>query len=224
MKSQFTGFRKSVMILLGGTAIATLAACTSPSETSETQTAPDSTVAESPAMSESPMTTAESPAGTTGADGTTGTTGTVGATGTVVEVASSDSEFSTLASALQAAGLTETLEQAGPYTVFAPTNEAFQALPPETLDALLRPENKAELERVLSYHVVPKAISSTQITAGEVPTVEGESITAKVDSATNSVEVNDATVTGTDISASNGVIHKIDKVLLPPDFDPATLK
>jgi uncharacterized surface protein with fasciclin (FAS1) repeats len=217
-------FRKVTIGLLSSVALATLAACSTPSETTS-ETAPDSTVAESPAAdssaAESPTT--DSPATGSTSDSTTGST-TETASGTVVDVAASESDFSTLASALSAAGLTETLSQAGPYTVFAPTNEAFNALPPETLQALLRPENKEALTRILTYHVVPQSVTSTQIASGEVPTVEGKPLTAQVDSASSSVKVNDATVTKADISASNGVIHAIDQVLLPPDFDPSQLK
>ncbi|MBD3883723.1 fasciclin domain-containing protein [Phormidium tenue FACHB-886] len=212
MNLQSSVFRKATIGLVSGVTLAVLAACSGPTETtSQAPTTSDSPVAESPTTTESPVTTAESPAGTS-------------AGGTVVEVASSNSDFSTLTSALQAAGLTETLSQGGPYTVFAPTNEAFNALPPETLQALLRPENKDALTRILTYHVVPQEVASTEISSGEVPTVEGKPVTAEVDTASSSVKVNDATVTQPDIAASNGVIHAIDKVLLPPDFDPTQLK
>ncbi|MBD2777121.1 fasciclin domain-containing protein [Iningainema tapete] len=135
--------------------------------------------------------------------------------GTIVDVASKNSSFSTLVKALKAAGLVETLSGQGPYTVFAPTNAAFAALPKGTLDKLLKPENKETLQKVLTYHVVSGNLKSSSLKSGDVTTVEGAS--AKVNVSNGRVRVNNATVTKADISASNGVIHVIDKVLLPPD-------
>jgi uncharacterized surface protein with fasciclin (FAS1) repeats len=140
--------------------------------------------------------------------------------GTIVEVAASNEDFSTLVAAVEAAGLVETLNGEGPFTVFAPTNEAFEALPPGVLDALLLPENQAVLTQILTYHVVQGAVTSDQITDGEVPTLEGQNITV---STADGVTVNGATVVTADVEASNGVIHVIDTVLLPPGVDPAAL-
>lgn len=140
--------------------------------------------------------------------------------GTIVEVAAGNEDFSTLVAAVQAAGLAETLSAEGPYTVFAPTNEAFAALPPGVLDALLLPENKDVLTKILTYHVVADAVTSDEITDGAVPTVEGQTVTV---STANGVTVNGATVVTADVPASNGVIHVIDAVLIPPDVDPAAL-
>ncbi|MGB3492466.1 MAG: fasciclin domain-containing protein [Elainellaceae cyanobacterium] len=137
--------------------------------------------------------------------------------GTIVDVAASDESFSTLVQAIEAAGLAETLAAEGPYTVFAPTNDAFAALPDGTLDQLLLPENQDLLIQVLTYHVVPAEVASADITAGPVATVEGSEVTLAVDEATGSVMVNEATVLIPDVQASNGVIHAIDQVLLPPD-------
>mgnify|MGYP001026370235 CR=1 FL=1 len=136
---------------------------------------------------------------------------------TVVSVASSDESFSTLVQAIEAAGLTETLAAEGPYTVFAPTNEAFEALPEGSLDQLLMPENQDLLTQVLTYHVVPAEVASADITAGPVETVAGSEINLAIDEATEGVMVNEAMVVTPDVQASNGVIHAIDQVLLPPD-------
>jgi uncharacterized surface protein with fasciclin (FAS1) repeats len=140
--------------------------------------------------------------------------------GTIVDIAASDENFSTLVAAVDAAGLVETLSGEGPFTVFAPTNDAFDALPEGVLDALLLPENEAVLTSILTYHVVAGEVTSDQITDGDVATVEGQNVTLSTE---GGVTVNDATVTTADIDASNGVIHVIDAVLLPPDVDPAAL-
>lgn len=137
------------------------------------------------------------------------------AAGTIVEVAASDDTFSTLVGAVQAADLVETLSAEGPYTVFAPTNEAFEALPDGVLDQLLQPENKEALAQLLSYHVIPQEVPSSAVAPGEVDTAAGVPLNIAVDGST--VTVNEATVIQTDIEASNGVIHAVDQVILPPD-------
>jgi uncharacterized surface protein with fasciclin (FAS1) repeats len=117
--------------------------------------------------------------------------------------------------AVKAAGLVETLKGPGPFTVFAPTDAAFAALPPGTLTTLLKPENKAKLVAILTYHVVPGKVLSSDI-AGKIvtpKTVEGE--TLDINATGPTVKVNDATVIKADVVADNGVIHVIDKVLLP---------
>jgi uncharacterized surface protein with fasciclin (FAS1) repeats len=139
---------------------------------------------------------------------------------TIVEVAAGNEDFSTLVAAVEAAGLVETLSGPGPFTVFAPTNEAFEALPEGVLDALLLPENQPTLTKILTFHVLPDEVTSDEITDGEVETVEGQSVTL---STAEGVTVNEATVIIPDVPASNGVIHAIDAVLIPPDVDPATL-
>lgn len=136
--------------------------------------------------------------------------------GTIVEVAAGNESFSTLVQAIEAAGLAETLSAAGPYTVFAPTNDAFAALPEGTLDQLLQPENQETLAQILTYHVLPLEVPAADVMPGDVETVAGAPITITVDDAGN-VMVNEATVVQTDVEASNGVIHVIDQVLLPPD-------
>ena len=135
--------------------------------------------------------------------------------GTVVEVAAGNPDFSTLVTAVKAAGLVETLSGAGPFTVFAPTNEAFAALPPGTLDDLLQPENKEKLAAILTYHVIAGDYMSGDL-AGQtmsVTTVNGADVAID---ATDGVNVGGATVIAADVAADNGVIHAIDKVLLPP--------
>jgi uncharacterized surface protein with fasciclin (FAS1) repeats len=138
----------------------------------------------------------------------------------IVAIASGNEDFSTLVAAVAAAGLVETLQGEGPFTVFAPTNDAFAALPAGLVDKLLLPENKDLLVKILTYHVVSGAVMAADVTAGDVPTVEGQNITITTDMG---VKVNGANVVTTDIVASNGVIHVIDAVILPPDVDPSAL-
>ncbi|HEY9737154.1 MAG TPA: fasciclin domain-containing protein [Trichocoleus sp.] len=134
---------------------------------------------------------------------------------TIVDIAAGSEDFETLVAAVEAAGLTETLSGEGPFTVFAPTDEAFEALPEGALEALLLPQNQALLAQILTYHVVPGAVTSSDLTEGEVATVEGSDVTVSLG---DSVMVNDAMVTTPDIEASNGVIHVIDKVIIPPSL------
>jgi uncharacterized surface protein with fasciclin (FAS1) repeats len=131
---------------------------------------------------------------------------------TIVEIASAAGSFNTLTAALKAADLVSVLEGEGPFTVFAPTDEAFAALPEGTLEELLKPENKDKLVKILTYHVIADAVLSTDLKAGKVPTVEGSDVKIKLG---EGVKVNDAQVVKADIKASNGVIHVIDKVIIP---------
>jgi uncharacterized surface protein with fasciclin (FAS1) repeats len=128
----------------------------------------------------------------------------------IVDVAAKAGNFKTLVAAVQAAGLVDTLKGAGPFTVFAPTDEAFAKLPKARLDALLA--DKGALTKVLTYHVVPGKVMAANVKAGKVPTVNGQSITIKT---AGGVMVDGAKVVATDIAASNGVIHAIDSVILP---------
>jgi uncharacterized surface protein with fasciclin (FAS1) repeats len=132
---------------------------------------------------------------------------------TVVDIAAGNKELKTLTAALKAAGLEETLSGTGPFTVFAPTDKAFAALPPGTVDELLKPENKDKLVQLLTYHVVSGKLDAASLTSGDVPSLQGKPIAVKVQS--KKVMVNEATVTQADVPASNGVIHLIDKVILP---------
>ena len=148
------------------------------------------------------------------------TTTTETSVGTIVDVASGAGNFSTLVAAVTAADLVETLSGEGPFTVFAPTDEAFAALPAGVLDAPLLPENKAILAQILTYHVVAGKVMAADVTDGDVATVEGQTIAL---STANGVTVNGANVVAADVAASNGVIHAIDAVILPPGVDVAAL-
>jgi uncharacterized surface protein with fasciclin (FAS1) repeats len=128
----------------------------------------------------------------------------------IVDTAVAAGQFKTLATALQAAGLIETLKGKGPFTVFAPTDEAFAKIPKADLDALLK--DKAKLTAVLTYHVVPGKVMAKDVKAGKVKTVQGSELTIGT---TGGVTVDNAKVIKTDIAASNGVIHVIDSVVLP---------
>ena len=181
-----------------------LAGCSNTSATSDAASATTAASSEATAPSEAPMASSEAPM----------------AAGSIVDIASTTKDFSTLAAAVKAAGLVDTLKGTGPFTVFAPTDAAFAALPAGVLDALLLPENKDALAKILTYHVVPGEVMSGDIVDGDVATVEGQKITL---STANGVTVNDAKVIQADVMASNGVIHAIDVVLLPPDVDVAAL-
>ena len=119
-----------------------------------------------------------------------------------------------MTAAIQAGGLTATLEGQGPFTVFAPTDQAFSTVPAATRQQLLQPQNRKTLTRLLSYHVVPGDLSSSQLNPGAVKTLEGQTLTVQTGS---QVTVNNAKVTQPDIQASNGVIHVIDRIIVPPD-------
>ena len=131
----------------------------------------------------------------------------------IVAVAMQAGIFKTLCAAVGAAGLAETLQGAGPFTVFAPTDEAFAKLPKGTVETLLKPENKAKLGAILTYHVVAGKVMAADVKTMKAKTVNGQELDVKV--AHGTVTVNNATVTSTDVAASNGVIHVIDNVLLP---------
>ena len=131
----------------------------------------------------------------------------------IVDVAASNKSFSTLVAAVKAAGLVETLKGEGPYTVFAPTDEAFAKLPKGTLESLLKPENKEKLVAILTYHVVPGKVMAKDVKSGKVKTASGSSFKMKVSK--KGVWVDNAKVVSTDVKADNGVIHVIDTVILP---------
>lgn len=131
----------------------------------------------------------------------------------IVDTAVQAGEFKTLTTALKAAGLVETLKGPGPFTVFAPTDAAFAKLPKGTVESLLKPENKAKLTQILTYHVVPGKVLSSNLKTGKVKTVEGESVNVMLEG--KKVEVNKSYVTMADVVADNGVIHAIDTVLMP---------
>ena len=132
----------------------------------------------------------------------------------IVQVAAATPDLSTLVTALEAADLVSTLEGEGPFTVFAPTNEAFDALPAGELDRLLEPANKEELATILKNHVVSGEVMSSDLSDGQqVETLAGETVTVSIDGDT--VKIGDATVSQADVEASNGVVHIIDTVILP---------
>jgi len=132
----------------------------------------------------------------------------------IVDTAVAAGSFKTLTAAIQAAGLTDTLKGKGPFTVFAPTDDAFAKLPAGTVDNLLKPENKEKLVAILTYHVVPGRVTAAQVSKmTEAKTVNGKELAIRTDM--GHVMINDATVTKADIECSNGVIHVIDTVLIP---------
>lgn len=195
--------RRTTLVAVAAAAALTLAACSSSSDDTTNSDPAASEAAAVADEAESEM-ASEAPAGA----------------GTIVDIASTTDGFGTLVAAVQAAGLGETLAGEGPFTVFAPTDEAFAALPAGLVDALLLPENKDALAKILTYHVVPGTVMAADITDGEVATVEGQNVTL---STADGVTVNGAKVVQADIVADNGVIHVIDAVILPPDVDPAAL-
>lgn len=133
---------------------------------------------------------------------------------TIVETAVEAKGFNTLVAAVKAADLAELLSSEGPFTVFAPTDEAFAALPDGTVESLLKPENKGKLVSILKYHVVPgKVMAKKVVTLDEAKTAQGSTVAIEVEDGT--VMINDAKVVKADIGCSNGVIHVIDKVILP---------
>lgn len=133
----------------------------------------------------------------------------------IVDTAVGAGEFTTLAAALEAAGLVSALKEKGPFTVFAPTDAAFAKLPAGTVEHLLKPENRQQLVDILTYHVVPgKLMAADVVGLDEAKTVNGKMIDVQAEG--GAVKVNDVSVTATDIPASNGVIHVIDRVILPP--------
>ena len=179
-----------------------------------------------PTTSPTPSTTPSSPplevpvtptpgSGTGTPSPTPGTGGTQGKN--LVSVVQGNSQFSKLGQALKSAGLISTLQGPGPFTIFAPTDAAFAKLPQDAVRDLFKPENKEVLVKILRYHVVQGNLPSSGLKSGELKTIEGGPINVKVDSG-KGVMVNDAKVVQPDIKASNGVIHAIDNVILPPDL------
>lgn len=132
----------------------------------------------------------------------------------IVQLAAGNDTFSTLVAAVTAGDLVETLSGEGPFTVFAPTNAAFAALPEGTVETLLMPENKALLQKILTYHVVSGSVTSGDLAAGTVPTVQGSNIMVSLD---DGVQINGANVIAADVMLSNGVIHVIDEVIMPAE-------
>ncbi|MCF2148298.1 fasciclin domain-containing protein [Desmonostoc muscorum LEGE 12446] len=205
MKATKSIVKKAFFNIVGISTLVALSACTEP--TRETPIATIPPVTQTPITTPSPLI----PTPTT--------------TPNLAELAKSavaQGQFQTLIKAVGAAGLNEQLTAPGPYTVFAPTDAAFSALPKATLDKLLQPANKEQLVRLLAYQVIPGRITSQELTSGQVKTVEGTPVKITVDPTTKTITVNNAKVTQPDIPASNGIVHIVDRVILPPNF-PASL-
>ena len=202
--------KKSRLAAVAALALASGLVLTACSSSSDEAAAPEPTASEAAAIADEADAMADD----------AGTAENAAAPGTIVDIATGAADFSTLVAAAQAAGLVETLNGEGPFTVFAPTDEAFAALPPGLVDALLLPENKDVLAKILTYHVVPGTVMAADIADGDVATVEGQNVTL---STMDGVTVNGAKVIQADIVASNGVVHVIDAVIVPPDVDPAAL-
>lgn len=184
-----------------------IAACASPTTQTPEAVQP---VPESPAATQPGTGATTSPSPTTGAAQTSGN---------IVEVATATPSLSTFASVVGQANLGDTLDDNGPFTVFAPSNEAFNAIPAQTRERLLQPENRQVLRQVLTNHVVQgQQLTAAQIQPGSVQTVAGNSVNIQVPQP-NQVTVGTATVTQPDLIASNGVIHVIDEILLPPNLN-----
>ncbi len=166
-----------------------------------------------PVSSGKPITTSQDkPAGKPAAPGKTP----AATAGNIVDLASSNKNFSKLVAAVKAAELVEAFSGTGPYTLFAPTDAAFAQLPAGTLEKLLKPENKASLQKVLKYHVISGAVMAADVKTGKVDSAEGSAL--NIIASKGSVTVGGAKVVKADNVASNGVIHVIDKVLLPPSL------
>jgi uncharacterized surface protein with fasciclin (FAS1) repeats len=133
----------------------------------------------------------------------------------IVETAAANGSFTTLVAAAKAAGLVDTLKGPGPFTVFAPTDEAFKKLPAGTVENLLKPENKTQLTKVLTYHVVPGKVMASDVKGKTTTAKTVEGSTVAIDASGSAVKVDNATVSKADVTASNGVIHVIDTVIMP---------
>ena len=196
MKKQF------LSLLMAVTFVATISACNSSSTDSETQ---DSTMMDSTSMASDDMMSGE---------GVEVGGAMMVPSKNIVENAVGSSDHTTLVAAVTQAGLAETLSGTGPFTVFAPTNAAFGAVPKATLDNLMKPEMKADLTKILTYHVVPGALKAADLSDGqELTTVQGQKL--KVSVKDGKVMIDGATVTIADVISSNGVTHVIDAVLMP---------
>jgi uncharacterized surface protein with fasciclin (FAS1) repeats len=197
--------RKTLIgITLGALMLPVLAACsgqnTTQGQPTTTEPVPDTTtapVSPAPGVQGSPASGGQSSANN------------------VVDLIDKNPSLRTLASTIDKADLQDTLKQSGPYTIFAPSDGAFAALPAATRERLLKDENRALLRQILTYHVVPGSITSGQLKSGQVKTQSGGTVNVQVDGA--KVKVNQSQVTQPDIQASNGVVHIIDRILLPPN-------
>lgn len=203
--------RNSIRLVTVGAvaSLIALSACGSDSDEATPEEAAETVVSE--AVADEETATSE-----VMADEETATSDVAAAAGDIVETAINAGSFGTLVAAVEAAGLVETLTGPGPFTVLAPTDDAFAALPAGLVDCLLLPENQEALGAILTYHVISGAVMSGDLTAGDVPTVQTENVTVDL---TNGVMFNNATVIQADVMASNCVVHAIDAVLVPPSID-----
>ena len=207
VQNRTNSIKKLAGLAAGLTILPIIAAC-EPQQTAQTPPATAPTAEATPgATTQSPAAPTAPPAAQAEADDNH-----------VVDVVQANPSLKTLASVIDETDANEVLELQGPYTVFAPSDAAFNALPAETRQRLLQPENRQQLAQILFYHVVPGQVSANQLQSGDVKTVEGANVNVQVDQTANQVTVNDATVTQADIPASNGVIHIVDRVILPPNF------
>ncbi len=212
IQNRINSIKKLVGLAAGLMILPVIAAC-EPQQTAQT---PPATVPTTEPAQPSPGTTTQPPA----ASPTTPPAAQAEAEDNhVVDVVQANPSLKTLASVIDETDANEVLELQGPYTVFAPSDAAFAALSAETRQRLLQPENRQQLAQILFYHVVPGQVNANQLQSGEVKTVEGASVNVQVDQTANKVRVNNATVTQADIPASNGVVHIVDRVVLPPNFN-----
>ncbi|NJL80615.1 MAG: fasciclin domain-containing protein [Richelia sp. RM2_1_2] len=201
MKIQkFASFATGILLL------PIFAACT-PNDTAQdtTITPPPGTDVNTPDLATTPTTPPVTPGATVDDD--------------IADVVEDNPSLKTLANLIDEADLEDTLDDDGPYTLFAPSDQAFAAIPEATRQRLLQPENRDTLRQVLTYHVVQGNLRANQLQSGEVQTLANNPVNVQVDQASNQVRVNEATVTQPDIQASNGVIHIIDQVILPPNLN-----
>jgi uncharacterized surface protein with fasciclin (FAS1) repeats len=202
-------FRGAIATVLGLTLAATCISSASQAETSTKPSAAGTAETKKPAKKSPSSSSSPTPSEST----TPGTSTTKAKT--IVELATASKQFKTLVAAVKAAELAETLSGEGPFTLFAPNDDAFNKLPKGTLKKLLKPENKEALQKILKYHLLSSEVMAADVKSGSVATVEGK--TVKIAVTGTKVKVNTANVIKTDIKASNGVVHTIDSVLMPPD-------
>jgi uncharacterized surface protein with fasciclin (FAS1) repeats len=206
MKASKTSFSQALFNTIGGCSLVALSACAQPVTETPTTTVPPA--APTPVISPPTIPATPTPNNTV-ADRNLAQQ---------LQSLAQQGQLQTLTQAVQTAGLNDRLAAPGPYTIFAPNDAAFAALPQTTLDNLLQAENRPKLVQLLSYHVVPGSLTASQLTSGEIKTLEGNPLTVKVDRTANTVTVNGARVIQADIPASNGIIHIVDKVMLPANF------
>ena len=218
MKSQTSakGFKKLAFFAAGVLMLPMFAACgndrvaEAPGNPAATETVP-------PAKDVSdPLKTPAAPDATTNT--TPGTTPGTTSANNLAEAVAANPSLSTLKNLLDETDLKDKLNKEVPYTVFAPSDQAFAAIPEATREKLLQPKNRETLKQVLSYHVVPGNLTANKLQPGKVQTLDNNPVNVQVDKTANQVKVNDAKVIQPDIQASNGVIHVVDKVILPPNL------